>query len=237
MLKSTITQKIVAGFLIANIKSSKYQSKKLRKEVKHFVDGKIKIHKKSQICISSQFHLLIKMNNFRIPFFVFLIISLVACEPQSSAESVLWDSSKEGSFILDTDREVFQGKVTRIIDGDTVEVLDGQTPKRIRLAHIDAPERKQAFSSRSRQTLSELCFGQKVYVEFYEKDIHGRYVCVIYDVEGKNINKEMVRLGMAWHFMRYFNDRSYAKLEKEARKNKVGLWRDSNPIAPCDFRR
>lgn len=177
------------------------------------------------------------MYKFRSLFLVLLMISLVACEPKSTSENLLWETAQNNSLVIDTNREVFHGKVTRIIDGDTVEVLDGQTPKRIRLAHIDAPERKQAFSSRSRQTLSELCFGQNVYVEFYEKDIHGRYVCVIYDEEGKNINKEMVKLGMAWHFTRYFNDRSYAKLEREARKNKVGLWRDTNPIAPWDFRR
>ena len=36
-----------------------------------------------------------------------------------------------------------QGKVIRVLDGDTIEILQNKTPVRIRLANIDAPEKKQ----------------------------------------------------------------------------------------------
>ncbi|WP_231427840.1 MULTISPECIES: thermonuclease family protein [Pedobacter] len=42
---------------------------------------------------------------------------------------------------------------------------------------------------------------------------------------------------MAWHFKKYSTDAYYAQLEINARKGKVGLWRDPNPIAPWEWRK
>jgi len=56
-------------------------------------------------------------------------------------------------------------------------------------------------------------------------------------IDDLNINQEMVRRGMAWHFIRYSDDEALAALEKEARKNRIGLWADPNPVAPWEFRR
>ena len=52
-----------------------------------------------------------------------------------------------------------------------------------------------------------------------------------------NVNKELLRQGMAWHY-KYFNkDEELAELEQEAREKKIGLWSQPNPSAPWDFRR
>lgn len=52
------------------------------------------------------------------------------------------------------------GKVVAIADGDTITVLDlNNTQHRIRLQGVDAPESKQAFGARSKQSLSDLVFG------------------------------------------------------------------------------
>ena len=46
-------------------------------------------------------------------------------------------------------------------DGDTLTVLTASKRQhKIRLAEIDAPE-KQAFGTKSKQSLSELCFGKE----------------------------------------------------------------------------
>jgi hypothetical protein len=43
---------------------------------------------------------------------------------------------------------------------------------------------------------------------------------------------------MAWHFVRYApHDRELARLEAEARKARVGLWSEPNPIPPWEWRR
>jgi endonuclease YncB( thermonuclease family) len=130
-------------------------------------------------------------------------------------------------------------KIIRILDGDTVEMLYGQLPIKLRLQHIDCPEKrgKQPFGNKAKQTLSDLCFGQTVTIHSDVKfDRNGRLIGVIFTKEGLNVNKEMLRLGMAWHYKKYSDDMSYDVLEKEARKAKVGLWSEPKPIPPWDYR-
>jgi endonuclease YncB( thermonuclease family) len=64
----------------------------------------------------------------------------------------------------------FNGRVTGVADGDTVTVLDGSNIQhKIRLAGIDAPEKKQAYGNRSKQRLSDLIFDKAVQVETTKK--------------------------------------------------------------------
>ena len=77
--------------------------------------------------------------------------------------------------------ETFLGRVVGISDGDTVTVLDAdKTQHKIRLAGIDAPERKMPFGQRSKEHLSDLVFGKDVNVETSKKDRYGRSVAVIF---------------------------------------------------------
>ena len=131
-------------------------------------------------------------------------------------------------------------KVIGIKDGDTVEVLYYQLPFTIRLEHIDAPEKKQAFGTVSKKKLSDLCFGKMVTIVSKNKkgnyDRNGRMIAEIFLENGTNINKEMVKAGLAWHFKKYSKDRSYSDVEILAKKSKLGLWQDQNAIAPWEFR-
>jgi len=157
----------------------------------------------------------------------------------SDAETLPY-SSFENQILTEITKPEFTAKVTRIIDGDTLEVIYGELPVMIRLAHIDCPEKRgsQPYGNAAKKVLSDLCFGQNIKIEFTgDKDRNGRYICVIYNPEGLNINKEMVRLGMAWHYKKYSTDKEYAELESEARKNKIGLWLDINPIPPWEWRK
>ncbi len=109
----------------------------------------------------------------------------------------------------------------------------------LRLQHIDAPETrgKQPYGKKAKKVLSDLCFGQQATILTEgDFDMGGRMIGEIINREGINVNKEMVRLGYAWHFKKYSKDASYDQLEKQARNNRRGLWQEPNPIAPWDFR-
>lgn len=128
------------------------------------------------------------------------------------------------------------GKVIKIQDGDTFTMIfDNGFEVKVRLNGIDSPEKKQAFSNKAKQALSAMIFQKKVRVYYSSKDRYGRVLGDVF-VNGININHEMVRQGMAWHFIKYSDDETLAKLEREARINKVGLWVDPNPVAPWEFR-
>lgn len=132
-----------------------------------------------------------------------------------------------------------EGRVVGITDGDTVRVLvQDPTPReiRVRLHGIDAPERSQAFGTRARQELSKLVYGKIVRIEKVETDRYGRTVARIF-ADGTDVNAEMVRRGFAWWYRRYApDDPVLRRAEEEAKAARAGLWRDSNPTPPWEFR-
>jgi micrococcal nuclease len=67
-------------------------------------------------------------------------------------------------------------------------------------------------------------------------DRYKRLIGIVINDKNQNVNLEMIKLGMAWHFTKYSKDAVYDKLEKQARKNRVGLWQDKNPIEPWLWR-
>jgi endonuclease YncB( thermonuclease family) len=139
--------------------------------------------------------------------------------------------------------QTLTGRVVSIADGDTVTVLDADNVQhRIRLSGIDAPESHQAFGTRSKQNLSELVFGNDVTVTYDKTDQYGRLVGKIV-FAGNDVNLMQVKEGMAWHYKEYEREQTpedrelYARAEEEARAQHLGLWQDSNPIEPSQFRR
>jgi len=133
-------------------------------------------------------------------------------------------------------QQTFSAKVVGVSDGDTVTVLLGQETFKIRLNGIDCPESKQAFGTQAKQFASDMVFGKTVTVKVYDKDRYGRLVADIIIGE-KNLNRELVKAGLAWHYKAYSKDQSLAQLEQEARQARRGLWADKAPVAPWEFRR
>lgn len=129
------------------------------------------------------------------------------------------------------------GRVVRIVDGDTIVVLNEQQQQvKIRLEGIDCPESNQDFGARAKQATSELCFGKQVRVEQSGTDRYGRVLAFVF-VGDVCVNEELLRQGMAWHFKKYNQDPGLAQLESTARSLKVGLWSMKAPVAPWEWRR
>ena len=139
--------------------------------------------------------------------------------------------------------DVLHGLVVSVSDGDTITVLDeSKQQHKIRLMGIDAPEKKQAYGQRSKESLSELVYMKDVEVTWTKRDRYGRTVGQV-SVDGTDMCLEQIKRGMAWHYKQYQreqleSDRSlYSDSESVARELKIGLWHDETPIEPSSFRR
>ena len=136
------------------------------------------------------------------------------------------------------DTSTLTGKVISIQDGDTITILteDNQSIK-IRLEGIDCPERNQDFGTRARQFTSDLAYFKHVKIVKSGIDRFGRTLGFVILPDGKNLNHELLRAGLAWHYKKYNQDPYLANLEEKAKENGLGLWSLPNPIPPWDFRR
>lgn len=127
-------------------------------------------------------------------------------------------------------------RVVGVSDGDTITVVDAQDRViKCRLYGIDAPEKRQAFGARSKESLSELTYQRSADIEVTGLDRYGRSICKVF-VNGVDVNREQLARGFAWMYRRYTVDASYAAAELAARSAARGLWRDASPVAPWEFR-
>ena len=154
---------------------------------------------------------------------IYLFLILASCNSKNS-----------NSETLPTN---FEGKVVAIKDGDTYKIMCDGKERTIRLAHIDCPEKSQPFGKNAKQFASDLCFGKIAKVVSEGKtDRYKRLIAEVY-VNEICVNKELVKNGFAWHFIKYSDNEEYEELEKQARQNVVGLWTEIEPIAPWEWRR
>lgn len=168
---------------------------------------------------------------FRVIFVpIFILMTLTACKKD------------EKTTLLDT-RNLIQGKVVRVADGDTVTLQTKDNPKlKIRLFAIDAPETKQEFGQESKKHLTELLLNKDVSIREIHKDQYGRTVAIIF-LGDKDINLEQLKGGYAWYYRAFkkYQDTSdanvYDQAERDAKSSKTGLWKSFNALAPWEFRK
>lgn len=129
-----------------------------------------------------------------------------------------------------------EGKVISIADGDTFTILIDKKELKIRLHGIDCPESSQDFGNVAKQYLSNLIFGKTVRVKEMDVDRYGRTIGMVFH-GAANINEELLKAGMAWHYKQYDKNEKWAKIELEAKESKMGLWIQPNPKAPWIFRK
>ena len=64
---------------------------------------------------------------------------------------------------------------------------------------------------------------------------YGRTIGMVF-IDSVNVNEALLQAGLAWHYKKYDKNPDWAKMEDDARRNRVGLWAEDAPIAPWDFR-
>lgn len=133
--------------------------------------------------------------------------------------------------------EELTGTVVSVEDGDTLTVLVERQRIDVHLADIDAPELKQPFGARSRESLADLCFGKDAVVREIRRDGYGRTLGRV-DCEGADANVEQLRRGMAWVYQRHPDTAlSLYFFQDQAQRIREGLWADKTPLAPWEWRR
>ena len=130
-------------------------------------------------------------------------------------------------------------KVVGVKDGDTVVVLDSLNNQiTLRLAEVDCPEKNQPFGTKAKQFTSDQVYLKTIKYVVTDTDRYGRSIAMIYyDSDNKYLSAEIIKAGMGWHYKRYSISKELALLEDNAKKNKIGLWIDNNPIEPSEWRR
>jgi len=131
----------------------------------------------------------------------------------------------------------FSVKVIGISDGDTFTGINRDNLQiKFRIYGIDAPEKKQAYGTKSKEKLSSLIFGKSVTVNVQSQDSWGRYIAYVFTADGEDISLLMLQSGMAWHYKKYDNSEVYSSAERNAKFGERGLWADSSPLEPWRFR-
>ena len=140
------------------------------------------------------------------------------------------------------EKQFTTGVVTRVVDGDTVEMeVDGKLVN-VRLFGIDAPEMSQPFGHESKDFLVRRILNEELIVIPRDIDRYDRLVAGLYRSSDKGISS--ISIGMAYEGFGWA-DREYLKEELEfyllsetdARKNRRGLWIADGAVAPWEWRK
>lgn len=131
--------------------------------------------------------------------------------------------------------EPYEGKILRVIDGDTYVLQTAEEALKIRMDGIDAPESDQEFGAEAKEFLNKYLYkAAKVIPNGVDR--YGRTIGTLF-VDGVNINLLMVRDGFSWHYKKYSSDQELARAEEMARKEKKGLWKNEGAISPWEWRK
>ena len=125
-------------------------------------------------------------------------------------------------------------EVTRVIDGDTIEV-EGEY--KVRLIGIDTPETVhpnkpvEFFGREASDKLKEMIEGKEVQLVSDptqdDVDRYGRLLRYVY-LDNVDINLEMIKQGYAFEYtyrVAYEKQEEYKQAQEFAKMNKLGLWK------------
>ncbi len=134
----------------------------------------------------------------------------------------------------------YEGRVIKVIDGDTIWVKTSNKHIKIRLSYIDAPELKQTHGVRSKNFLTNLVLDKNVQINTNKKDRYNRHLGEVYIHNVKEsifVNAKMLKSGNAWIYLTYRDNSYLQNIENHARIKKIGLWSEKAPIEPWVYRR
>lgn len=137
-------------------------------------------------------------------------------------------------FLFLVNLSVFsQNIVSYVIDGDTY-VMDDKT--RVRIRNIDAPEMDQPFRKEAKSFAMKMLLNKEVILLDKEPDRYGRTLARV-EINGDDFATLLVLKGLAWNSSYFSNSLVLKEAETLAKKSRVGLWSNQNPVPPWRWRK
>lgn len=130
----------------------------------------------------------------------------------------------------------YVGYCTQVKDGDSFVLAQNTKRWDIRLASVDAPEAGQPFYFYAKKILHSLLFLKTVTVFVINRDGYGRLVCNV-NVGNIDVSEYLIKLGAAYHYKKYCNNKKYAEIEAIAMRMNVGIWSVPKLVFPWEFRK
>ncbi|WP_434778694.1 thermonuclease family protein [Neisseria sp. Ec49-e6-T10] len=160
-------------------------------------------------------------------------------------------------FLSFAQAETIQCKVTNVIDSNNIVCKKANNePVEVKLYQIDAPDLGQAFSQEAKHSLTSHYLNRHIDIETHGIDKYQRTLGTIYTMnmcscypEGDPMNVSddcgckfdrnlsMIQQGHAWFDKSYGENPEYQQAQEEAKQAKRGLWADTNPIPPWEWRK
>ena len=165
-----------------------------------------------------------------------VLVLCVACSP-SPAVMAASDAATTRSSCGDADQPLLVGRVTRVVDGDTIDVALSRDPIRVRLSGADAPEHDQPWGPQATTALRKKVQDREVSLVVVDQDRYDRMVARVC-LGDEDVGASLILQGDAWAYRRYLEDPAYCALEGIARADRRGVWSPPPPqwIAPWEWR-
>lgn len=128
----------------------------------------------------------------------------------------------------------YQAKVSRVVDGDTVEIEYRKKYILVDLAGVDAPEKGQFYALNARGLLSQWVKGK--YVTVIEVERRSEVVVARLYVNGRDVAGSLVSSGAAWVMTSSNQNIDLMALQVQAKFNRKGVWQEENPMPPWQWR-
>jgi len=136
-----------------------------------------------------------------------------------------------------SEHPTFTSTVLNVSDGDTLTVVVNDKAEKVRLNGIDCPESDQPFGSQATQLTKQLALEKAVTITDFGRDKYRRLLGDVVLADGRLLNRELVREGFCWWYRKYAPENTVLEqLETEAREARKGLWADSKPVPPWEWR-
>lgn len=160
----------------------------------------------------------------------FLLALLASCTGELDQQEVI---------ALESEASRVRALVIKVKDGDSIILrYPNSIEKEARLFGIDAPEYNQAYGKQAKRALEKLVLKKSVLVVKKDTDRYQREIVILYrESDRMDVNLELVKVGSAWVYTQYQDNKIWGSAENKARQQALGLWGLNDPVPPWVWRR